>query len=307
MTGGFETPSGLPGTMSAWDDDPLRHPLARPGALSRRSSILAVIPHFRCEQWLGQGLDSLIRQTHPLDGIVVIDDGTGDPPIDVVREFPQVTLLESAENVGPYRLSQQVIAATSYDAYSFQDADDWSMSTRIEHLLLEAERTGAEYLSAQGYRLISSEGEAVPLTYPLDVNAALDVMPTKHAIMHPSSIVTRELVMRAGGYSMGMRFGGDTEFSHRACHVGRMVNVPTFEYVLRNRPESLTSSEETGLRSAARQAVREVEFARATENHARVKCGEAPDLSPLHDAEPVEITYLLGPRLRSAQGGVWPS
>jgi glycosyltransferase involved in cell wall biosynthesis len=307
MTVQFDRSAVDPITIGDWEEDPLQHPLSRPGALSRRSSILAVIPHFHCERWLGQGLDSLLRQTHPVDGIVVIDDGTGEPPIDVVRDSPQVTLLESAENVGPYRLSQQVIAATGYDAYCFQDADDWSMPTRIEHLLREAERTGAEYLSAQGYRLISSEGEVVPLTYPLDVNAALDLMPTKHAIMHPSSIVTRDLVMRTCGYAMGMRFGGDTEFSHRACHVGRMVNVPTFEYVLRNRPESLTSSEETGLRSAARQAVREIEFARATDNHERVKRGEAPDLSPLRDAEPVAIRHLLGPRLRAASGGVWPN
>ncbi|CAN5411135.1 hypothetical protein BH09CHL1_BH09CHL1_06100 [soil metagenome] len=293
--------------FQAWDDNPLLHPLARPGALTSRSSVLAIIPHFHCEAWLGQGLDSLIRQTHPPDNIVVIDDGTGEPPIEVVREFPSVTLLESAENVGPYRLSQQVIAATSYDAYCFQDADDWSLPTRIEHLLAEAERTGAEYVSAQAYRLISSEGEAVPLTYPLDVNAALEYSPTKHAIMHPNSLIAKSLVVRTGGYPMGMRFGGDTEFSHRATYVGRMVNAPTFEYVLRNRPESLTSSEETGLRSIARVEVQAREYARARENRERVNQGGEPDLSPLHDAEPVVLRHLLGPRLRAASGASWPN
>jgi hypothetical protein len=290
-----------------WDDDPRQHPLARPGALGRHSSVLVIIPHFHCEQWLGQGLDSLVRQTRPPDGIVVIDDASGEPPLSVVREFPSVTLLETGENVGPYRISQQVIASTAYDAYCFQDADDWSLPTRIEHLLTEAERTGAEYLGCQGYRLISSEGEAVPLTYPLDVNAALELMPTKHAVMHPGSIISRELVVRAGGYPMGLRFGGDTEFEHRAVHVGRIVNAPTFEYVLRNRPESLTSSEETGLRSAARQALRETEFARVAENQERIARGEAPDLSPLRDAEPVDINHQAGPRLRGQGGQAWPN
>lgn len=299
--------NGHIGSPDAWTDDPRNHPLARLGALSRRSSILVVIPHFHCERWLGQGLDSLLRQTRPPDGIVVIDDGTGEPPIDVVREFPQVTLLESVENVGPYRLSQQTITSTKYDAYCFQDADDWSLPTRIEHLLLEAERTGAEYLGCQGYRLISSEGEAVPLTYPLDVNAALEVNPTKHAVMHPGSIISRDLVTRAGGYPMGMRFGGDTEFEHRAVHVGRIVNVPTFEYVLRNRPESLTSSEETGLRSAARSTLRETEFARVAENSERIARGEAPNLEPLMTADPVGIRHLLGPKLRGSAGMEWPA
>lgn len=294
------------GAVANWSDDPAGHSLARPGALSRQSSVLAVIPHFHCEEWLGQCLDSLLKQTHRLDGIVVIDDGTGTPPVEVTRAFPTVTLLEAAENVGPYRLSQQVIAATEYDAYCFQDADDWSMPERVERLLLEAERTGAEYIGCQGLRLISSEAEVVPLTFPLDVNAALEADPAKHAIMHPSSIVTRGLIMRAGGYAMGLRFGGDTEFEHRAAHAGRIVNIPDFLYVVRNRPESLTSSPSTGLQSPERLLLRAAEQERARENWALVAEGKAPILEPLRHAGAVEISHLAGPRLRGRLGAAWP-
>src|SRR5215218_7341468 len=133
--------------------------------LHQTSSVLAIVPHYKCEAWLGDCLDSLVRQTHPLDGIAVIDDGSGQPPVEIVRSFPQVTLFASDENVGPYRISQEVIARTGYDAYLFQDADDWSGPTRLELLLAEAERTGAEVVGCQAYRLISDEGEVVPLTF----------------------------------------------------------------------------------------------------------------------------------------------
>jgi glycosyltransferase involved in cell wall biosynthesis len=267
---------------------------------------LAVVPHFHCEAWLGQCLEALLKQTHPLHGIVVIDDGTGSPPLEVVREFPEVTLLESNDNVGPYRLSQQVIAATAYDAYCFQDADDWSMPARVERQLLEAERTGAEFIGCQGLRLISGEAEVVPLTFPLDVNATLESTPTRHVIMHPSSIITRELVMRAGGYAMGLRFGGDTEFEHRAVHAGRIVNIPDFLYVVRNRPESLTSSAATGLESPERQLLRADEHQRVQENQTLIAAGMAPNLEPLRTAEPTEIRHLAGPRLRGISGEPWP-
>ena len=52
-----------------------------------------------------------------------------------MRRHPGVTLLHAAENVGPYRLVQQVIDDTDYDAYLFQDADDWSAPDRLEQLL----------------------------------------------------------------------------------------------------------------------------------------------------------------------------
>ncbi|MEA2596989.1 MAG: hypothetical protein QOF01_3458 [Thermomicrobiales bacterium] len=295
-------------TVGAFIDDPLAHPLVRSDhRLGRRSSVLAIVPHYKCEAWLGDCIDSLVRQTHPLDGIVVVDDGSGAPPAEIVRSFPQVTLFASAENVGPYRISQEVIVRTAYDAYLFQDADDWSLPTRLALLLAEAERTGAEIVGCQAHRLISEEGEVVPLTYPRDVNAALERAPTGHAVIHPSSIVARDLVMRIGGYATGLKFGADTEFEQRAVHVARMVNISQFAYVVRNRANSLTSSPETGLRSAERLAQGQIRTERARENAARVATGSQPDLTPLSIAGPLPLTYILGPRLQSADGGTWPA
>lgn len=288
------------------EEDPVYHPLARPGALGKHSSILTVIPHFHCEEWLGDAIDSMLRQTHPVDGIVVIDDGGEDPPSGIVRQFPGVTLLASTKNVGPYNIYQSVIENTAYDAYAFQDADDWSLPRRLERLLVEAERTGAEMVSCQGRRLISLEGEVVPLLFPLDVNAGLSDTPAVHMLMHPACVITRDLVFRAGGYATGMRFGGDTEFEHRACFVGRLRNIPSFDYVVRNRDNSLTSSADTGLKSPIRIETKERARAKVLANAARVNQGLEPDLSPLAVAELAPIRHVLGPKLRSSKAEYWP-
>jgi hypothetical protein len=214
--------------------------------------------------------------------------------------------LASPDNVGPYRLSQEVISNTTYDAYCFQDADDWSMPERLELLLREGERSGAEMVGCQGYRFIGSEGEVVPITFPLDVNAALEMQPTKHAIMHPSSVVTRDLVQRIGGYAAGLKFGGDTEFEHRATYVARIVNVPQFTYVVRNRDNSLTSSIDTGLESPDRLALRKIAFERVHTNTALVAAGAAPDLTPLATAPPLPLRHVSGPHLQGIDGQWWP-
>jgi hypothetical protein len=287
--------------------EPHLHPLARRGrGIGCGSSVLAIVPHFKCENWLAGSLESLLRQTHPLDGIVVVDDGSAVPPAEIVGRYPKITLLAVAENGGPYRLFQEVIMHTDYDAYLFQDADDWSAPNRLALLLAEADRSGAEMVGCQSYRVLCGEGEVVPTTFPRDVNAAHEVRPTKHAVMHPSCVISRDLVVRAGGYATGLRYGGDTEFEHRATHVGRIVNIPQFAYVVRKRPESLTSSPETGLDSAGRLAGRRVEFEKARANVARVAKGGSPDLTPQAMAEPPQINHLLGPRLRRFGGGEWP-
>ena len=158
--------------------------------LTKESSVLALIPHFRCEEWLDDCLQSLLDQTRLLDGIVVIDDASDDPPLDIVERYPGVTLLHAERNVGPYRLIQQVMEDTHYDAYLFQDADDWSAPDRLELLLDGAERTGAELIGTQELRVFCDEPEAVPIEWPLDVNACF-------AERLPSRCYTRRASYRA--------------------------------------------------------------------------------------------------------------
>jgi glycosyltransferase involved in cell wall biosynthesis len=266
---------------------------ARP--LTRRSSVLAVVPHYRCERWLPDCLDSLVKQTRPLQGIVVVDDGSGEPPVEIVARFPQVTLLTSDENVGPYRLIQQVIDESAYDAYLFQDADDWSTEDRLETLLDEAERSGAEYVGCQGFRILTDEQEAVPYFFPLDPNASLATHPTANPVHHPASVVSRDLVVRLGGFATGLRFSGDAEFLRRAAHVARIANSPRYCYYYRTRANSLTSDPETGIGSPARQEVWDALFGRASENAQRVAEGHPPMLGPIAVAPPIALRHLIGP------------
>ena len=272
---------------------------ARP-VLTRNSSVLALVPHYRCEEWLFDCLASVAAQTRSPEGIVIIDDGSEVPPAEIVRQFPQVTLLAASENGGPFRLMQQVINDTSYDAYLFQDADDWSAQDRLAILLAEAERTGAELVGCQELQIVCEEGKDLPVCYPSDVNEALSEQPTRYPLLLPTSLASRDLVLRLGGFATGLRFGADGEFVRRAAHVARIVNAPRYCYFRRKRAGSLTSAPDTGLQSPARAKLRGALLKRAMENASAVARGEAPALEPYAMAGPVKLTHISGPKLKPA-------
>ena len=261
--------------------------------------VLAIVPHYRCEAWLSQCLRSLVCQTRPLDGIIVVDDGSEIPPTTIVEQFPQVTLLAAPASVGPYRLVQQVIDTTTYWAYLFQDADDWSSCDRLETLLEIANTTQADLVGTQEIRVYEEESTLSLGCYPLDVNAALAEKPG-HPLLHPSSLVTRDLVVRLGGFATGLRFGGDTEFLLRASFVTTISNSPRFCYFRRKRSGSLTTAPETGLNSPARQELLRQVKQRALLNRAAVVTGNAPDLTPLVTVEPIPLNHLAGPPLSAS-------
>lgn len=265
--------------------------------ITPRSSVLCVIPHFECGEWLGDAVESVLAQTRRPDRIVVVDDASGRPPREVVERYPSVTLLETERNVGPYRIVQQVIDQTAYDVYMFQDADDWSAPARLEVLLEAAERSGAELVGSHYCMVHCAEMHCAVKYFPADVNSAFAKIPTWHALQHPTSIVSRHLLDRIGGFATGMRFSGDTEMLRRAAYVALVRNVQQVLYFRRDREGSLTGSHGTGLSSPARLAVRDGLSRIASRNMAEARAGRSPDLSPWRVAPPVRLSHVTGPSL----------
>lgn len=284
------TESWTPFWAQSWPDTPT------PPPAPSSPTVLAMVPHYRCEPWLRRCLAALVNQTRPPDGIVVVDDGSPVPPAEIVAEFPSVTLLTAPATVGPYRLVQQVIQDTAYDYYLFQDADDWSLADRLAHLLAAVENTQADLIGTQELRWDSQLGHLIPIHYPLDVNLALAEKPG-HPLLHPTSLVRRQLVMKVGGFATGLRFGGDTEFLLRAAWVGRILNLPSYGYLRQKRPHSLTTDPHTGLDSPARHALLQALKQRFYNNQTAHHQGHPLDLTPLCQSPPISLKHHSGPGL----------
>lgn len=297
----FNEALGAGGRRLAWVAAPVCRPSPPapregPPVITARSSVLVVVPHYRCEPWLAACLHSMAVQTRPPDAVAVLHDGPEPPPLDIVRAFPSVSLYRSGERVGPYALVQSLVDHTRFDAVLLQDSDDWSSRDRLALLLAEAERTGAELIGSQEIRVDEVAGRVHATCYPLDANRALAIAPG-HPLLHPTSMISTRLLSRLGGFATGLRFGADTEMLLRAGFAARIVNLDVAAYFRRHRQRSLTTDPETGLESPARLALQADVKARARRNQALREAGQEPDLSPLIRAPDVFLTHVAGPPL----------
>jgi GT2 family glycosyltransferase len=284
--------------LARWGDASVDRTPRISASTATSSSVLALVPYFRCDPWVNRALVSLACQTRTLDGIALLLDAGEPVPREVLRDFPQVSVYAADQHVGPYALVQSMIDGTDHDWYLFQDADDWSAVDRLERLLATATDHNAEMVGSQEIRVFDADGSAMPVTFPLDVNVALRHAPG-HALLHPSSIVRRSLLTRLGGFATGLRFSADTEFVLRATYVGRIVNAPEALYFRRSRADSLTTAADTGLDSSARQALLQEMKSRARSNAARVAEGKKPNLQPCEVRPRVNLRHVSGPALGS--------
>lgn len=255
--------------------------------------ILAIIPHLNCNQWLDNCLLTLVNQSIPLTNILVVDDNSTIIPKIICQKYPQVTLFKTSKSVGPYQIIQSIIKQTNYDAYLFQDADDWSTLNRLQILLTLMNETNADLVGTQECRVDEINKVLNPVTYPLDVNVALKEKPG-HALLHPTSLIRRSAIMKLNGFANGLLFGGDTEFLLRAHFHLKIVNSPEFCYFRRKRVNSLTTSPLTGLDSVMRQDLLQKLKHIAYDNYEKVKQGKKPLINPFLTQDIISFQYILG-------------
>lgn len=97
-------------------------------------TISVIIPCFNAEPYVGQTVGSVLEQTRPADDIIVVDDGSTDGSVDVVRQFgDRVQLLTGRNGGGPASRNRGAAHATG-DALMFLDADDVLGPTVLEAL-----------------------------------------------------------------------------------------------------------------------------------------------------------------------------
>ena len=88
-----------------------------------RRSVTIVITTYNHARFLGEAIASAIRQEHPADNIIVVDDGSTDGTAEVVTQFKGVDYVRQ-ENKGLSSARNTGLAKCTTDYVTFLDADD---------------------------------------------------------------------------------------------------------------------------------------------------------------------------------------
>jgi glycosyltransferase involved in cell wall biosynthesis len=98
--------------------------------MGRLVSIL--IPCFNAERRIGQAIESALGQTYSPTEVIVVDDGSTDRSLDIIKGFGQCIRWETGPNRGANAARNRLLSLASGSWLQYLDADDYLLPDKVE-------------------------------------------------------------------------------------------------------------------------------------------------------------------------------
>jgi glycosyltransferase involved in cell wall biosynthesis len=109
---------------------------------SNNPKVSVVIPAYNREETIDQAIESVFHQTYNNMEVIVVDDGSTDSTVEVVKEYsdPKLSIVEHNENRGGSAARNTGVKEATGKYISFLDSDDrWKpIKTQLQVKLLES-------------------------------------------------------------------------------------------------------------------------------------------------------------------------
>jgi len=234
---------------------PLRGPVEEPTTLAHDAAL--IMAHRGPRSYLSAALGFLKRAegASQLAMRVGLDVEDVSEYRDMISELAGVEFYQvDTPPVGPYVIRQALIDRSREHALVFHDSDDVSCYDRLTRLAAEIRDRQVEIVGSHELRLDELERTVCAYRFPLDASAALGLPGStvrndrgNEPLLHPTAMIVRSGMVRAGGFSTDRKIANDTQFMLRAYFSLRMRNVDDFLYIRRRHSGALTVAKETAL------------------------------------------------------------
>jgi glycosyltransferase involved in cell wall biosynthesis len=202
-----------------------------------------VIPCWNGAAYVGRAISSALRQTHTDCEVIVVDDGSTDGSLQVIRAFGDRVRWKSGPNRGGCAARNAGLEMASGEFVQFLDADDWLHPEKVAKQLAHAgddpeavtysDHFVREFDDASSERLRAWEGHEPDSVVFVLRHRSLCITGPLHR---------RERLVSVGGFKEGLRASQEFDLHLRLAVDGaRFRRVPEPLFTICRRPDSVSS------------------------------------------------------------------
>lgn len=240
------------------------------------------------ERYLRDAVESVLHQTFTDFEFVIVDDGSQDGTWELLQDWavrdPRIVLLRNEENLGLTKSLNKGLYLARGEYIARQDADDVSLSHRLEKQVAVLEERPDVVLVSANMDLMDADGRVWrrPRRAGSPGLVAWLLLFCNYLGGHSQVMFRRQTVLDLGGYAEDRPCSQDYELWLRLAEVGKVVILPDVLLLYRTHGESVTS----------RRGEKQKEYSLLDSQRAMARLlGKAPDLAEVADLR----AFWLGP------------
>jgi glycosyltransferase involved in cell wall biosynthesis len=181
-----------------------------------------IIANFNREALVGETISNVLAQTLPPHEVIVVDDGSTDNSVEIIRSFGSKIKLIQQTNQGPGAARNAGSRLASGDFIQFQDSDDLFSRNKLETQAKLLDQTGADVAFSPWIKLKTERCKASLENHVLQQR----MPPSKLSLpcwwlrgwstIIQSLLFRRSFLERVGFYRTDLMLGEDGELFFRA-------------------------------------------------------------------------------------------
>ncbi|MGV1100372.1 glycosyltransferase family 2 protein [Thiovibrio sp. JS02] len=163
------------------------------------------------DRYLEQAIESIIGQTYPHLEYIVIDGGSTDSTVDIVKQYAyRIDYFSSEPDEGIADAMNKGLRVATGDYILFLHSDDYLLDANSLALAAELAEQGTEILL---FNIFLDNGKERVLARPRGLNWRMNF---KTGVFHQSALCSKALFERIGNFDPRFRIAMDYDFFLRA-------------------------------------------------------------------------------------------
>ncbi|MDX1366006.1 glycosyltransferase [Pseudomonas sp.] len=211
--------------------------------------VSVLMPVFNGEKYLAKAMSSILSQTFRDFELLVLDDGSADDSLKILREFEVLDSrirLTTRENRGLIATLNELVVQARGKYMARMDTDDIALPGRFARQLDFLEKNPSVVCVGGSFDIIDGAGRYLTTLKQPQLNAEIQkLMLVGHVAINHPTVMVRSATMRAvGGYDARYEAAEDYDLWLRIGEIGELANLS--EVVLKYRLHENSVSETAG-------------------------------------------------------------
>ncbi|WP_103669792.1 glycosyltransferase [Pseudanabaena sp. BC1403] len=182
-----------------------------------------IIPCYNAEKWIGDCIDSALSQTYKPIEVIVIDDGSTDASLSIIKKYGNKIRLASYPNSGPSASRNRGFQISKGHYIQFIDSDDYISPVKIKEQIEFLKVSGKDLVYSDWCHQVYNDDNSIKSLNYITNQSADDMtyyVISNNTIHIGSCLYKREVIERMSGFDESLRIAEDYDFFIRLAFSG---------------------------------------------------------------------------------------